>query len=199
MTWQGGARVSGVRGGALRRGHRRLPIAHNETALSAGSGAEGKHGEGAQPGQKEAEDRGGGGECFEPLLPVSLRDSPPGWVSGGIPGLQSRGWARPGSYVGSILRRPLCPSCEDPGAPRPAGTELSGSSPHLHVVSDPARAGEEGICVGALGPGPLAGRGGSGNPIEEVGHFLLPGPLGGFVARGTGTPPLPPPSAGPKR
>lgn len=57
----GGARVSGVRGGALRRGHGRLPIAHNETALSAGSGAEGKHGEGAQPGQKEAEDRGGGG------------------------------------------------------------------------------------------------------------------------------------------
>lgn len=44
-----------MRGGALHLGHRRLPIAHNETALSAGSGAEGKHGRGAQPGQKEAE------------------------------------------------------------------------------------------------------------------------------------------------
>lgn len=65
----GGARVSGVCGGALRRGQRRLPIAHNETALSAGSGAVGKHGEGTQPGQKEAEDSLVGGECFERLLP----------------------------------------------------------------------------------------------------------------------------------
>lgn len=117
----GGARVSGVRGGALQRGHRRLPIAHNETALSAGSGAEGKHGEGAQPGQKEAEDRGGGGECLECFLPASLPDSPPGWVSGALASFQSRGRTCPESYVGSILRRPSCPNCEDRGVPRPAG------------------------------------------------------------------------------
>lgn len=160
----GGAHVSGVRGGALHQGHRRLPIAHNETALSAGSGAEGKHGQGAQPGQKEAEDRGGGGECFEPPLPASLLDSPPGWVSSGLPGLQSRWWARPGSYVGFILLWPLCPNCKDPGAPSPAGTELLGSSLHLHVVSDPARAGEDGICVGAFGPGPPAAEGDLGTP-----------------------------------
>lgn len=110
-----------MRGGALQRGHGRLPIAHNETALSAGSGAEGKHGGGAQPGQKEAEDRGGGGECFKCFLPASLPDSPPGWVSGGLAGFQSRGRACPESYVGSILRRPSCPNCEDRGVPRPAG------------------------------------------------------------------------------
>ena len=42
------------------------------------------------------------------------------------------------------------------------GTELSGSSPSLHFVSDPAGTGEEGIWVEALGPSPLSGRGDPG-------------------------------------
>ena len=130
----GGARVSGVSRGVLQRGHRRLPIAHNETALSAGSRAEGKQRVGAQPGQKEAEDRCGGGECFKRLLPASLPDSPLRLVSCRFPGLQTRGRAPPWSYVGSIHCRSPCPSCEDPEAPRPVGTDLSGSSPHLQLV-----------------------------------------------------------------
>ena len=42
----------------------------------------------------------------------------------------------------------------------------------------------------ALAPRPLSGQGGPRNPIEEAGHFLLPGPRGGFVARSAETPPV---------
>lgn len=169
--------VSGVRGGALGLGHGRLLIAHNETALSAGSGAGGKHGEGARPGQEEAGGRGGGGECSRaPFPPVSLSDSRPGRVLGGFSGLHSRGWARPRTYVGCILRRPPLPGCEVQGTPEPVGTELSGSSPRLHFVSDPAGAGEEGIWVEALGPSPLSGRGDPGtlSRRQVTSCFLVP-------------------------
>lgn len=110
------------------------------------------------------------------LLSASLPDSPPGWVSGGFPRLRSRGRARPGRNVGSFPRRPPRPSCEDRGAPRPAGTELPGSSPHLHFVSDPAGAGEAGTWVEALDPGPLAGRGDPGTPLRRqvTSCFLVP-------------------------
>lgn len=91
---------------------------------------------------------------------ASSRRAPPRLASGvGLPGLQIRGRAPPRSYVGLILRRPPGPSGEDREAPRPARTEHSGSSPHLHFMSDPARAEEEGIWVEALGLGTLASRG----------------------------------------
>lgn len=107
----GEAGVSGVRNGALGRGHRRLPIAHNETALSAGSGAEGKHGEGARPGQEEAGGRGGGGECSWapfPLCPSQTR-------------------VRGGSPVGSPVSR-------IEGGPGPRGTLTTSSAGLLASV-----------------------------------------------------------------
>lgn len=65
-------------------------------------------------------------------------------------------------------------------------------SPHLHFVSNPAGTGGKGIGVEALAPSPLSGWGAPRNPIEEAGHFLLPGPRGGFVARSAETPPVSP-------
>jgi hypothetical protein len=183
------ARVSGERGGAQGRGHRRLPIAHNETALSAGSGAEGKHGEGARPGQEEAADRGGGGERSGRLGTASLSDSPLGWVSAGFPGVRRRGRAWHQRYVGSILRRPPRPSFGDPGAPgrgRLSFRAESASSLCVRLCGDR----KEGIWVKA--PVPASWQPGEPqDPIEVAGHFLLPGPHCGFVARSAGTPPPP--------
>ena len=108
----GEAGVSGVRDGALGRGQRRLPIAHNETALSAGSGAEGKHGEGARPGQEEAGGRGGGGECS--------------WVPFALCPFQTR--FRGASPVGSPVSRVE-------GGPGPRGTLTPSSAGLLASVA----------------------------------------------------------------
>lgn len=108
--------------------------------------------------------------------PVSFSVSRLGWVSGGFSGLRSSGRAQEGRYVGFILCRPPRPSCEDPGAPGPVGTELSGWSPHLHFVSDPTGTREAGISVEALAPGPLFCRGDPGtlSRRQVTSCFLVP-------------------------
>lgn len=126
--------------------------------------------------QEEARDGGGGGESRGVC---SWRPSrlAPGRVWGG-PGLRSRSrgrsWAEvrwPPALPASSLR------IRRSGASRPAETELPGSSPHLHFVSDSAGR------TSGPGQGPRSPASAVGVPGEPAGHFLLPSPT---VARRSG-------------
>lgn len=147
------------------RGHRRLPIAHNETALSAGSGAEGKHGEEPGPDRKRRGTAAALVSAPGRRLVASLRDSPPGWARGFPP---PRGAYLPGPEV--RWRRP------SPAAS--AGLRARSSRVRVRVFT---------LCRGS-GPGP-----GDPGTLSMAGRFLLPIPHGGFVASSAGPPPPPPP------
>lgn len=124
-------RASGQRRSAG-RGHRRLPIAHNETALSAGSGAEGKHGEEPGPDRKRRGTAAALVSAPGRRLVASLPDSPPGWALG-FP--RPRGAYCPAPrYVGAVLLGPPRPGC----APGALGFESVSSL----CVGAPALAGE---------------------------------------------------------
>lgn len=76
---------------------------------------------------------------------------------------------RPDWRAGSApeLRWRLHPPLASVPVARPAGTERSGSSPSLRLLSDPAAGAEgEGVSVEALGLGPLADLGDLGTHRE---------------------------------
>lgn len=153
-------RASGQRRSAG-RGHRRLPIEHNETALSAGSGAEGKHGE--EPG-RDRKRRGTAAALVSApgrRLVSSLPDSPPGWARGFPPAPRSVS-ARPRGTLAPSFSGRLSPTAR----PEPRV--------RVRVFT---------LCRGS-GPGP-----GDPGTLSMARRFLLPSPYGGFMASSAG--PLP--------
>lgn len=146
------------------RGHRRLPIAHNETALSAGSGAEGKHGEEPGPDRKRRGTAAALVSAPGRRLVASLRDSPPGWARGFPPPREAY---QPGPEVRWCRPSPA------------ASARLCARSPRVRVRVFT-------LCRGS-GPGP-----GDPGTLSMAGRFLLPIPHGGFVASSAGPPPPPP-------